>query len=339
MACYKPLTAWQTESGEVIFAERGAIQRQLTLACGQCIGCRLERSRQWAIRCMHEAKMHRFNSFVTLTYAPEHLPENGQLVKRHPVLFIKRLREALGRREYDFLHSATALRLPGYAARQPSTEQSDGHLVDPGEKRARIKPKVRFYLAGEYGEQFGRPHFHICLFGVDFKDKIYLAKTPAGSKLYRSPTLERLWTLGHSSVGELTFESAAYAARYIMKKVNGKKQETHYLKLNSETGEIFKLQPEYNNMSRMPGLGLAWLEKYNADIYPEGKVIVRGKQTNTPRYYDKQFKKWDPLNYEQLQHFRHLEGLLQAQHNTDARLHVREQVAAAKISQLKRKLR
>lgn len=328
MACYKPLTAWQREDGQVVFAERGRIQRQLTLACGQCIGCRLERSRQWAIRCMHEAKMHRHNCFITLTYKPEHLPEHGQLRKRDAVLFLKRLRKSLGRRGYHF-HTGKGSALPGAPAHDQA-ERLDGHPVE--------KPKVRFYLAGEYGEQFHRPHFHICLFGIDFSDKKYLARTPAKSKLYRSPTLEKLWTLGHSSVGELTFESAAYAARYVMKKITGNQAKTHYEKTDPETGEIYRLEPEYNNMSRMPGIGHAWLEKYSRDIYPEGKVIVRGKQTNTPRYYDKQYAKMEPLKYEDLQYGRYVEGLLHQEDQLPHRLKARETVAAAKIRQLKRNL-
>lgn len=295
MACYKPLTAFQLTSGEITFAERGDIQRNLTLACGQCIGCRLERSRQWALRCLHEAKMHRANSFVTLTYREEHLPEHRQLVKRDPVLFLKRLRKATGKR-------------------------------------------FRFYMAGEYGEQYGRPHYHFCLFGLNFPDQQYLQRSPTGYRLYRSPLLEKVWPYGFNTVGELTFETAAYTARYVMKKMNGARAQQHYTRTDPETGEIYQLQPEYNNMSRMPGIGKAWLDKYATDAYPEGKVVLRGKKCNTPRYYDKEYKKLDPLGYEQLQFAREREGLLHHLDQTDERLAVREIVATAKIRTLKRKL-
>lgn len=336
MACYKPLTAFQhLDGGSLIWSEKKDC-RQIQIACGQCIGCRLEKSRQWAVRCMHEAKCHRYNSFVTLTYRQETLPENGQLVKRHAAKFMNRLRQAATRQLRKFPPHNPPVGGGGILTSRTTAHRRGA--ADAPDKALAHRPLIRFYLAGEYGSQFGRPHFHICLFGVDFSDKKYLAKTGSGSKLYRSPTLEKLWTYGFSSVGELTFESAAYAARYIMKKINGKQAEKHYEKLNPDTGEIYRLQPEYNNMSRATGLGKEWMEKHYRDWYPEGKIIVRGKKTNTPRYYDKQYHELDPLGHEQLQHFKQIEGALHYLDQTNERLKVREQVAAAKIQQLKRKL-
>jgi len=93
VTCFSPLTAWQTDGGEIIFSERGKIRRELQLPCGQCVGCRLRRSRDWAIRCMHESQSHDVSCFVTLTYDAEHLPAGGQLVYRHFQLFMKRLRK------------------------------------------------------------------------------------------------------------------------------------------------------------------------------------------------------------------------------------------------------
>lgn len=66
-----------------------------TVACGQCMGCRLERSRQWAVRITHETKCHDETCFLTLTYSDENLPKNSSLVKTHVPLFIKRLRKSL----------------------------------------------------------------------------------------------------------------------------------------------------------------------------------------------------------------------------------------------------
>lgn len=96
MACFYPLAAWQTDDGDIVFKERGAIKRALTLPCGQCVGCRLERSRQWAVRCMHEASLYDQNAFVTLTYDQDHLPESGSLRYRDFQLFCKRARDKLG---------------------------------------------------------------------------------------------------------------------------------------------------------------------------------------------------------------------------------------------------
>ena len=78
MPCYHPLQGWRKQGGGITFNLRdGFVDRPVTVSCGQCIGCRLERSRQWAIRCMHEASLHESNCFVTLTYSDDgikHLP-------------------------------------------------------------------------------------------------------------------------------------------------------------------------------------------------------------------------------------------------------------------------
>ena len=97
MPCFHPLDAWQGSNGDVVFTDnlaRNDVIRRLALPCGRCVGCRLERSRQWAVRCMHEASMHMFNSFVTLTYDDDHLPEYNSLNYKHFQDFMKRLRKS-----------------------------------------------------------------------------------------------------------------------------------------------------------------------------------------------------------------------------------------------------
>lgn len=194
MPCYSPLEAWRPvkstrSKNPFIFSYHpekcSSVSPDLTLPCGQCIGCRLERSRQWAVRCVHEASLHKRNCFITLTYNNDHLPEDRGLHYDHFQLFMKRLRKKYG----------------------------EG---------------IRFYMCGEYGEKLGRPHFHACLFNHDFSDKTPWKTTETGFKLFRSKELEELWPYGYSSVGAVSFESAAYVARYIMKKVNGEAAEMHY---------------------------------------------------------------------------------------------------------------
>lgn len=336
MPCYHPIAAWHLPSGDIKFAVSGdQHHKPLKLHCGQCIGCRLERSRQWAIRCMHEAKMHQHNCFLTITYADEHLPGKYFTGLYHPKtgekiysgtlsvidtqLFLKRLRKSLG-------------------------IKVEGSQSDPtGTDNAPSTQKLRFYLGGEYGEQYGRPHYHICLFGIDFPDKIYLGKSQAGHRLYTSETVTKTWNKGLHSIGELTFESAAYTARYMMKKITGDKSEKHYEKIDIETGEIRKLKPEFNTMSRggrekTGGIGQAWLAKYMSDVYPTGKVHNRGTRSNAPRYYDKQYEKHDPFGYEILQMTKHLEGRQHIADQTPARLKVREEVTKATVQLLRRKI-
>lgn len=193
-------------------------------------------------------------------------------------------------------------------------------------------------MCGEYGEEFGRPHFHACLFGADFADKLYLSRTGSGSKLYRSAELEKLWTHGFSSIGDVTFESAAYVARYVMKKVTGNLAKEHYNYVDEESGEILRRVAEFNRMSLRPGIGANWLRKFEKDVYPEGKIVVNGMKANPPRYYDKLFAKWDEDGAESLKFGREVLARTRFADNTDARLLVKEQVTAARIGLLKRKI-
>jgi len=298
MPCYYPLRAYQCSDGHIVFYEskRHDTVKTLSLPCGQCIGCRLERSRQWAIRCMHEAQMHTQNCFITLTYNDAHLPSDRSLHYRDFQLFIKRLRK----------------RYPGR--------------------------KIRYYMAGEYGENFGRPHFHACLFGIDFDDKKLWKRTSANSMLYTSRDLEILWPFGYSSVGDVTFESAAYVARYIMKKVTGKNAKEHYTEIDPESGEITTRKPEFTKMSLKPGIGYEWYKQYTSDVYPHDYVVIRGKKVKPPKYYDKKYKIDQPYEFDELLYIREKSAKLHFEDNTPERLLVKEQVAKAKLQKLKRNL-
>uniref|UniRef100_UPI0040472208 rolling circle replication-associated protein n=5 Tax=Pseudomonadati TaxID=3379134 RepID=UPI0040472208 len=271
------------------------IVRSLTLPCGQCVGCRLERSRQWAVRCMHEASLYEQNCFITLTYNDENLPDDGSLHYDHFQKFMKRLRKA-------------------------------------------VSGRVRFYMAGEYGEQLGRPHFHACLFNYDFSDKVFFKRTGSGSNLYRSAKLESLWPYGYSSIGDVNFQSAAYVARYIMKKVNGKHQDEHYERVNDETGEITVRRPEFTKMSLKPGIGFDWYNEWKDDVYPDDFVVVNGKKVRPPRFYDKKFKVEHPEEFEVIEFQRECRARERFEENTDERLAVKEKVARARLQSLKRTL-
>ncbi len=298
MPCYHPISAFQCTDGSIVFYEskRHDVSRSLQLPCGQCVGCRLERSRQWAIRCMHEAQMHTQNCFITLTYDDAHLPSDRSLHYRDFQLFIKRLRK----------------RYPGR--------------------------RIRYYMAGEYGENFGRPHWHACIFGLDFDDKKLWKRTAANSVLYRSKDLELLWPFGYSSIGDVTFESAAYVARYIMKKVTGKNAAEHYQEIDPDTGEITNRTPEFTKMSLKPGIGYEWYKQYTSDVYPHDYVVVRGKKVKPPKYYDKKYKIDNPYEFDELLYIREKSSKLNYADNTPERLLVKEQVAKAKLQKLKRNL-
>lgn len=307
MPCYHPLTAYRSKSinpetgkRSMVFNPRQAYQADAPekLPCGQCVGCRLERSRQWAIRCMHEAQMHNTNCFITLTFSPEALAarENEwSLDVRDFQLFMKKLRKKYG-------------------------------------------PKIRFYHCGEYGSKNKRPHYHACIFGFDFPDKKLWKITPTGHRLYISEALEKLWPHGFSTIGDVTFESAAYVARYIMKKVNGDAAETHYEWISDETGEIKNLKPEYTTMSRRPGIGRGWLDKYLSDVYPHDYVIVNGKKCKPPKFYDGVLKTERPYEFDEVKEKRILNAGKHLDNNTPDRLKDREKVQLSRLTMLPRNL-
>lgn len=204
--------------------------------------------------------------------------------------------------------------------------------------RKLVKGRVRFYMAGEYGETLGRPHFHACLFNYDFDDKVLFKRSPSGSDLYRSPSLERLWPFGYSSIGDVNFQSAAYVARYIMKKVNGRSAKDHYERVDEETGEVLHLKPEFTKMSLKPGIGFDWYKQWKDDVYPDDFVVVNGKKVRPPRFYDKKFKVEHPEEFEVIEFKRESRARQRYADNTDERLAVKEKVAKARLQSLKRTL-
>jgi hypothetical protein len=193
-------------------------------------------------------------------------------------------------------------------------------------------------MAGEYGENFGRPHFHACIFGHDFYDKKLWRRSTSGSMLYRSQDLELLWPFGYSSIGDVNFESAAYVARYIMKKVTGHNSKQHYIQTDSETGEITTRKPEFNKMSLKPGIGYDWYKTYKNDVYPHDYIIIKGKKVKPPKFYDKKYKMDNPYEFDEILYKREINGKLNSEDNTFERLKVKEIVQQAKLQKLKRTL-
>lgn len=264
--------------------------KRLEIPCGRCVGCKLERSRNWAVRCVLESSLYDSNCFITLTFNDEHLPANRSLDKEHFPLFMRRLRKHTGR-------------------------------------------KIRYFHCGEYGGKLGRPHYHALLFNYDFPDKV-LYTVRNDNKLYISSELSQLWPYGFSSVGDLTFASAAYVARYVMKKVPTKDAEDHYV--DKSTGEI--LVPEYVTMSRRPGLASAWFERFGfTDVFPSDQLVVDGKVGKPPRFFDKILEKVDPQMYDDVKSER-MSHLKEWNESSDLRLRVKEEVKLAQIKSLKRSL-
>lgn len=199
--------------------------------------------------------------------------------------------------------------------------------------------KIKFYQCGEYGENNKRPHYHACLFNLDFEDKTHW-KTTNGIKLYVSDTLNSIWKLGFCSVGDVTFNSAAYVARYIVKKITGEEAEKHYKHISEITGEITSIIPEYTTMSRGgrngKGLSYEWYKKYKKDVYPSDFIIINGKKVKPPKYYACIYEMEDEQNYLLVKKQAKRNANKHKEDNTPERLLVREKVKKAQIKSLKR---
>lgn len=238
---------------------RPVITRSIEIPCGKCIGCRLSYSKEWANRCVLEAREHKHNYSVTLTYDTDHLPDGpktehvidpdtGELVgkvgatlcPRDVQLFLKRLRKKFG----------------------------EG---------------IRFFMCGEYGDKRQRPHYHMILFNIDLPDVEYMGKNRAGNHIWDSKLLRELWGKGHTAIGNVDWEFCAYTARYIMKKQKGPEAEDYY----KERG----LVPEFVRMSRKPGIAAKYYEEHKEDIYKADKLYLENRkgiqEVKPARYYDK----------------------------------------------------
>jgi hypothetical protein len=289
MPCFHPITAYHKIGGGITWTYKESNGIKLTVSCKQCTGCRQEYARQWAMRNIHEASLWLNNIFITLTYNDQNLPEHNTLVKKDFQDFMKRLRK---------------------------------------HKKANTKNPIRFFHCGEYGEKFGRPHYHAILFNTNFNDR---KPIPGQKNLSTSDTLKTIWSKGHVSIGDVTFQSASYVAGYVQKKINGKQKEDHYRRIDKTTGETWVLPQEYATMSRRPGIAGLWFAKHKKDVYPSDNIHINGKEMRPPKYYDNLFQEQDPSAMEKIKknrtqamqktaHLRTPQALAQAKRNHQARM-------------------
>jgi hypothetical protein len=296
MQCTKPITAWYGPTNSN--GKRGLVFKKpatsanrlgdLQVPCRRCMDCRLEYSRQWAVRCIHEAQLHDENCFITLTYDNSNLPDNGTLVKKDLQNFYKRLRKKLAPK------------------------------------------KIRHYSCGEYGDESNRPHYHAVIFGHTFTDGVIARKSSTGD-LYYSDELIKIWGKGLATYGNVTFESAAYVARYATKKINGDLAEEHYKRVDPETGEIVRLDPEFATMSLKPGIADEWFKRFKTDCFPSDEVIVRGKKSKPPKFYDIKLEKEDPDLYKKIKDSR-VEKARKKGKASEMQLAAHEKITCAKLN-------
>jgi len=254
LSCLFPFKRYRLHDGSIATSERELLSDKnppighFFTPCGQCGECRLSRARTWATRCVHEASYWQQSCFITLTY--KDTPPNNSLHPDDTRNFIRRLRD-------------------------------------------QFKKPFKYFLVGEYGDNFDRPHYHALIFGTDFGYQNHYSpnqkKQSSDLQLLHDtlalscPSLDKIWGHGYTSVGELTFDSAAYCAQYAMKKVNGTKAASHY----------GSRHPEFMRTSQN-AIGKQYAHKYAEEIINNNSVISNDHKQPIPNYYLKQYEK---LNY------------------------------------------
>lgn len=324
MGCDFPLKAYRSasqrgESGKPLltFNPLDAMNSTspMEIPCNNCMGCKLEKARQWSIRMMHEARYHSENCFLTITYNDENVPQDYGLHLRHLQLFIKRFRKSL----------------------TPTGKLGKGPNQHVRAWRVHNTRKIRFFACGEYGDLNGRPHYHAIIFGYDPPDKILHSRSPSGELIYVTARLTALWGLGYVATQDVSHKSCSYVARYVTKKIKTGNDfgASRYLRLSPVDGALHSVRPEFAVMSRRPGLGKKFADEFKSDFYPSGYLVVEGVRQSPPKFYVSQLSEAEQQRLKR--QARHL-SLKHKPHTTTERRMARAAVRDARIKKLQRKL-
>jgi len=135
-------------------------------------------------------------------------------------------------------------------------------------KRLRKLSPLRYFACGEYGTKTHRPHYHAVIFGRDYLEK----SSPINAQLYTNPEILGAWSHGMVSIGNLTIASCMYVAGYATKKLGDP--------------DTFTL------MSRRPGIGHTWAQKYRDELLRTEKIVIDGRELPVPKRYIE----WDPTH-------------------------------------------
>ena len=224
------------------------------VSCGECYMCINKKRRDWAFRLYWERKRHRDAWFVMVTYNEENVPlldtSTGELNlgitdkqgwlnmdKTYRVLYKKDLQ--------DFLN-----KLRNYQAYYEK-------------KYSAYKMDIRYFACGEYGDDTGRPHYHILLFGV--RPEIM------------EQAEEKVWKKGFISYKRYD-DSKAYSGCMYLTKYVYKQQLEKSLPVNP-----------FILMSKKPPIGRNFIEKNAVFILKNGtwKVPIGNKIVRVPTFYRK----------------------------------------------------
>lgn len=273
---------------------KGAHWKALKVPCAGCLDCRLKHSRENAIRCVHEASLHKNNCFVTLTYKQESLPSNNTFNFSHPKNFIKKLRNKI------------------CISQQCKGNRFNWSTLKDEYTCRGFCSKIKTFGCAEYGDKGGRPHYHLLIFGYDFEDKTKwkMSKNPRMKCMrFRSRILESLWPYGFSESGTVTMQSAGYVARYVVKK-NKKKREIEK--------ELSRFHEKAICFSQ--GIGLEWLKKFHSDVYTTDLLSYKNRKgtyskMKPPKYYDRKADQLGLIDFQEIKLAREAYSL---EHNDSA---------------------
>jgi len=297
LSCYRPWPAYRQRDGTVS-QKQGPDAEAIRLPCGACIGCYMDRSHMWSLRCRHEASGWTHNAFLTLTYDDDHLPWHGSLDRLKPRRFIRYLRRAMS-----------------------------GVECAPGSE----KRPIRYFGCGEYGSKRARAHYHILLFNVRFTDTARY-----GRDTYTSQLVSALWPYGSHLIGTVNAASASYVAGYATKKVSAWQRAAKYDVMDPSTGEVVSRVPEFAMMSLKPPIGWYWYDKYKSELR-NGYIVVDGQQVSIPRLYADKLAVDAPALHEEMQWHRHEKmASYDPADRSEERLAVREQVVHSRRSTFNR---
>jgi len=256
--CTRPRVGKRLPDGRVIPAGEDLWESKTQLPCGKCLDCRIAYANDWTMRAKHEMELHEHNSFVTLTYSDE----------------------ALTKRNLE-----TGL---------PTQTLSKKDWQDFAKRLRYYGPEFAYIAVGEYGDQYARPHIHTLLFGEDFaKDREYIGLIN-GYPTWTSQLLDKVWGHGRATVNRMEPANINYVCRYVIKKQYGPQKNENYEYVNSETGEVTEIEPEFMLMSRNPAIGKRWFDINKRDAFPADYLVTReGRKEQPPRYYLDLLKKKD----------------------------------------------
>lgn len=269
----RELTEKEKESNRKYLEAKIKSNEWTLLPCGQCIQCRLKSAANWAARCECESKYHKDNHFITLTYDDEHVPVHNVYEDSwyhgivNPIEYIKgQPIERLTLCKKD---------MQDFIKRLRDKAQRAGYEEEGG---------MKVFYCGEYGDKSGRPHYHIIIFGLKIPD-LKLKYRKKGYEHDTSEWLTKIWNNGLVDIGQMTYDSAAYVAKYIVKKEKGKDKNGEKL---SKFYEKAGIKPEFICMSnRGGGIGKQYWEEHREEIYNlDHMYLAHGRVIHPPRYYD-----------------------------------------------------